>query len=193
MRTLILLLAAMVATPASAEVSSAMRSEFPDAVYVAPYSASERAAAAQDLLHMFAPPHLGQIASLTPNAPYGADGSALNFWKPSFVIGTADGGEAGVNFWGLHNDGHINLLFTPASTEVRVLDCRLLSAEPITYKIITNGGIQPDAEGEIILRDHHLLLPVTAASAGHPVLVELWPQGTTTMGFFGCDISVVSE
>ncbi len=174
-----------------AEVSAAMRTGIPDAAVVARYSPAERAAAAQAVLHLSALPRLGAPVSLTSDQPYAADGSALNFWKPSFVLGTQDGGEAGVNFWGVHNEGHINVAFTPSDTKTRLIDCRFLSDGPITYKVYSGGGDKPQVEQAVALAAHHILIAVPVEQADRPVLVEFWPTPTTQIaGFFGCDLSV---
>jgi len=179
--------------PAMAEVSAAMRTGIPNAAYVERYSPSDRAAAAQAVLHLSGAPHLGTPVSLTPDQPYAPDGSALNFWKPSFVLGTKDGGEAGVNFWGVHDEGHINVAFTPGDTGTRLIDCRFLSDGPITYKIYSGGGDKPLVEQPVALAAHHLLITVAVEQANRPVLVEFWPTPTTqVVGFFGCDLSEVN-
>ena len=185
------LFAGWVGYPAFAEVSSAMRSEIPDAVFVARYTPQARALAVQTAWHLAKPPRLGAPASLTPNHLYAdTDQAALNIWKPAFVLGTQDGGEVGINFWGLHNEGHINLAFTPHTSQTRALDCRFLSAGAITYKIYREGADTPMAEGQVELADHHLLLAVPIEAANMPVLVEMWPTPTTqVVGFFGCDLS----
>ncbi len=178
--------------PAMAEVSAAMRTNIPDAAYVARYSPADRAAAAQAALLLSALPHMGASVSLTPDQPYAADGSALNFWKPSFVLGTRDGGEAGVNFWGVHDEGHINVAFTPEDTRTRLIDCRFLSDAPITYKVYTGGGDKPLVEQPVTLVAHHLLVAVSVEQANRPILVEFWPTPTPqVVGFFGCDLAAM--
>lgn len=173
------------------EISSAMRSEIPDATFVARYTPAERALAMQAQWHLARSPRLGPAISLSPNHPYAdTDQAALNIWKPSFVLGTRDGGEAGINFWGLHNEGHINLAFTPHTTRTRVLDCRFLSAGKITYKIYKAGADKSAVEGQVELSDHHFLLAVPVEAANTPILVEMWPTPTPqVVGFFGCDLS----
>ena len=181
---------ASLALPAMAEVSAAMRTGIPDAAYVERYSPNDRAAAAQAVLHLSAPPHLGASVLLAPDQPYAPDGSALNIWKPSFVLGTRDGGEAGVNFWGVHDEGHINVAFTPADTKTRLIDCRFLSEGPITYKVYSGGGDKPSVEQPVALVAHHLLIAVPVEQANRPILVEFWPTPTTqVVGFFGCDLA----
>jgi hypothetical protein len=183
-------LAGATGAPALAQVSSFMRDGLPGAEFIPPSSESERAAAVQRAMRLPSPPRLRTLASLTPNRPYAEDGSRLHFWKPSFVIGSPAGGEAGVNFWGLHNEGHINVGFTPRSAKPRVLDCRLLSAGPVTYRIYVGDGAAPGAQGEARLSRGRFLLVVPIAAPGVPVSVELWPTPVTeTMGFLGCDIS----
>ncbi len=180
------------AQAAHAQLSPFMKAGIANAVFVDRYTPEARAAAAQSVLHLAAPPKLGVAISLTPNKPYADEGAALNVWKPSFVLGTEAGGEIGINFWGLHNDGHINLGFTPRSTSARLLDCRLLSAGAITYKVYENAAATPAVEAQASLVDHHLLLTVPAAAVDKPVLVELWPTpATEVVGFFGCDLSEI--
>ncbi len=170
---------------APAQVSSAMRSGIPDAAFVDRYTPDARAAAVQTALHLAKPPHLGAPVSLTPNQAY-ADGAALNIWKPSFVLGSRDGGEAGINFWDLHSEGHINLAFTPRTAKAHLLDCRFLSAGPVTYKIYAEGADTPASQGQVALAAHHLLLAVPEKTA----LVEMWPApASEVIGFFGCDVS----
>ena len=183
-RAFLLLLAS---TPALAQVSPTMRTGIPDAVYVDRYAPDARAAAAQTALHLAKAPHLGAPVSLTPDQPY-ADGVALNIWKPSFVLGTDAGGEIGINFWGLHTDGHINIAFASANVKPQVLDCRVLSPGPVSYKVYSAGADKPVAEGKVPLFDHHLLMTVPDKAT----LVELWPTpSTAVLGFFGCDLSAM--
>ena len=177
------------AHPALAQVSSAMRTDIPDAVRGADLSAQVRADAVQAALGLATPPHLSAGVSLTPNQPYGQDGSALNFWKPSFVLATPEGGEAGVNFWGQHDEGHINVALTPDTSRNRVLDCRILSAAPIAFKIYSGPGSAPLQQGRIVLAGHHLFLATPPATLGQSVLVELWPTTPQAVGFFGCDVA----
>jgi acetyl esterase/lipase len=130
--------------------------------------------------------------SLTPNAPYGPDGAHLSFWKPSFVLGTASGGEAGVNFWGIYNEGHVNVGFTAAAAQPYVLDCRLHSAGPITWKIFAGPTENPVAHGEAPLSDNHFVLTLPPSPGGGLVSVEIWPTpATDTLRFLGCDLSPV--
>jgi hypothetical protein len=185
----------LIARPATAQqISAQMRDGIPNASFVAPYSSSERAKAAQNILKSATPPTLTATISLTPNAPYENGGAHLSFWKPSFVLGTSSGGEAGVNFWGIHNQGHVNVGFTPAPMKSTLVDCRLLSARPITYKVYSGAGAAPSAAGEITLEHGHFLLAVPGSGSGGPVSVELWPTpDTTTMGFLGCELNTIEQ
>ena len=170
-----------------------LRSGFPDAKPVPAYSAEERAAAFQQLLHLAAPLKLGAVVSVTPNAPFATDGTHLDFWKPSFVLGNERGGEMGVNFWGLHNDGHVNIGFKAGGAKSYALDCRMLSAGPITYKVFTGANTEPNPHGEAALVRNHLLLVVPTPAAGATMLVEMWPTPTTeVVGFLGCDLSPIA-
>jgi hypothetical protein len=136
--------------------------------------------------------NLTETASLTPNAPYGNGGAHLSFWKPSFVLGTPAGGEAGVNFWNIHNQGHINVGFTAPRMKPTLVDCRLLSTRPITYKVYSGGAAAPGAAGESALDHGHFLLMVAGTGDGGPISVELWPTpDTTAMGFLGCELSTI--
>lgn len=182
----------LIATPAGAEMSPQMQAGFPGARTPARYSPAERAAAVRRRLGLAASPKLGREVSLTPNAPYAADGASLSFWKPSYVIGTPDGGEAGVNFWGIHNEGHVNVGFTPGSAQAQLLDCRVLTTGPVAYKVYAGPGDAPRAQGEAPLVDGHLLLVIEVPAVGQPVLAELWPSpGTAVFGFFGCDLGTI--
>ena len=163
----------------------------PAAAFVAVYSTGQREKAVQAAMGLATRPALGEPVSLTPNAPYAPDGSHLSFWKPSFVIGTVMGGEAGINFWGKYQDGHMNVAL--AATNSVLLDCRMLSAGNITYKIYAGNGGTPREQGNRPLRDGHLLLMVTVAKSGEPLSVELWPTpATQPVGIFGCDISAIN-
>lgn len=185
----------LVARPIAAQqISVQMRDGIPNASYVAPYSPSERAKAAQNILKTPSPPALAEPISLTPNAPYANGGAHLSFWKPSFVLGTPTGGEAGVNFWNIHNQGHVNVGFMPARMKSTFVDCRLLSTGPITYKVYSGAGAAPSAAGESALDHGHFLLVVPGTENGGPVSVELWPTpDTTTMGFLGCELSTIEQ
>ncbi len=181
----------MAAALAGPSVSQAMRSDLPDAAYVARYTPAQRLKAAQGALHMSARFKPGPAISLTPNQPY-VGGARLEIWRPAFVLGTAYGGEAGFNFWGLHNQGHINIGFTSTRHEVRLLDCRIVSPEPVHYKLYSTKDT-PDTEGDISLADGHLFLLLPAVPVGQPALIELWPQSeTAVMGVFGCDLGPLS-
>jgi hypothetical protein len=130
--------------------------------------------------------------SLTPNTPFGPNEAHLSIWKPSFVLGTASGGEAGINFWGIHNEGHVNIGFRPAAATSYLLDCRLLSAGNITYKIYGGADESPRGHGEAALNDNHFILLVPVSAADDLLSVELWPTPVTEpMGLLGCDVSPV--
>jgi hypothetical protein len=183
-----LLIAAAVAAPS---VSNAMRSDIPDAQYIPRYTIVQKTAAARQAINLSSAYKLRPAIFVTPNQPY-ASNIRLEIWHPSFVLGTADGGEAGVNFWGQHNKGHINIGLNSPSYDVRLLDCRILSPEPVHYKLYTNKDT-PDTEGDVTLADGHLFLLLPAIAQNQPGLIELWPQSeTAVMGFFGCDLSPLS-
>jgi hypothetical protein len=176
------------AMPLGAQTVVEVQTGIEAAKFVPAYSVEQRAAAMQIALHLSSPPILGAPVSLTPNAPYTPDGSHLSFWKPSFVIGTQSGGEAGINFWGKFQEGHMNVGFI--NTKPVLLDCRMLSAGLITYKVYEGGAL--GAQGEVPLRDGHFLLVIPAAAA--PASVELWPTpGTQPVGIFGCDLNVIKK
>lgn len=181
------------ARPVAAQlISVQMRDGIPTASFVAPYSSSERAKAVQSILKTASPPTLAEPISLTPNAPYANGGAHLSFWKPSFVLGTAAGGETGVNFWSIHNQGHINVGFTPTRVKSTFVDCRLLSTAPITYKVFSGAGSAPISAGESALDRGHFLLVLPGSGSGGSVSLELWPTpDTTTMGFLGCELSTI--
>lgn len=185
----------LIARPIAAQqISVQMRDGIPNAAFVAPYSSSERAKNAQNVLKSASLPTLTTTISLTPNAPFGNGGAHLSFWKPSFVLGTPTGGEAGVNFWNIHNQGHINVGFSPAPMTSTFVDCRLLSTGPITYKVYSGAGATPSAAGESPLDRGHFLLVVPGTGNGGPMSVELWPTpDTTTMGFLGCELSTIDQ
>lgn len=166
-----------------------MRQGMKDARFVPAYSLAARATAAQRVLHLATLPVLQMSASLTPDAPYAADGSHLSFWKPSFVIGTDAGGEAGINYWGLFQQGHMNVGFRAAGP--MLLDCRLQSAGPITYRIYAGQGDKPMMQGQKPLHHGHFFLLVPKAKEA--VSVELWPSPETQpLGIFGCDLNKVT-
>jgi hypothetical protein len=169
-----------------------MRDGIANAKFIPVYSPAERAAQVRKVLNLPSLPALGAPLSLTPNAPYGPDGEHLSFWKTSFVLGTPDGGEAGVNFWGIHNEGHINFGFTARPATSYVLDCRLLSAGRITYKIFSGTGPEPGEQKSAPLKEGHLLVAIPASDG--PVSVELWPTPVTEpMGFLGCELSALAN
>jgi len=187
--TATMFVAPLAAAPAIAEVSASMAKEIPGARDVPAYTPAERAEAAQEAMKLSAPPVLDSAVSLTPNAPFAANGSHLSLWKPSYVIGTASGGEAGVNFWGIYNGGHVNVGYAVKPEKSALLDCRMISSAPVTYKIYAGEGSTPRAEGRLALHDGHFLLTVPPAGAGEAVSVELWPATPTTpVGFFGCEL-----
>ena len=176
--------------PAAAHASNRalveMQHGMADARFVNNYSPAQRAEALQRALLLTSPPKLGASVALTPNAPFARDGSYLSFWKPSFVIGTEAGGEAGINFWGLHQEGHMNVGLTPAGPVA--LDCRMLSAGRIAYKIYAGDALRTQADAA--LHDGHFLLMLSPSRPGEPISVELWPSpGTEPLGIFGCDVS----
>jgi len=177
---------------AGAQISAPMRDGIVTARPVSAYSVAERERAAQQALGLTAPPTLGASISLMPNTPYGRGDAHLSFWKPSFVLGTSSGGEAGVNFWGIHNEGHVNVGFTSAAATSYLLDCRLLSAGDITYKVYDGENEHLRESRQVALIDNHFMLLVPASNAGDVISVELWPTPVTeTMGFLGCDLSAV--
>lgn len=179
-------------TGTNVEISKTMRDGFPSGVYVTEYSIGDRERAVQQALSLGAAPVLGPPVTLTPNAPFGSGGAHLSIWKPSFVLGTPEGGEVGVNYWGIHNEGHVNVGFTPTSTMAYLLDCRMLSAGPITYKVYDGAGETFRTRGQVPLAGGHLLLMVPVGQVGTAVSVELWPTPVTEpMGLLGCDVSVV--
>jgi endo-1,4-beta-xylanase len=184
----------MLAIPVpGAQISPQMRAGIANAGPVAVYSVAERAKAAQQALGLTTLPTLSTPISLTPNSPYGRGGAHLSFWKPSFVLGTAGGGEAGVNFWGIHTEGHVNVGFLSTGASSFLLDCRLLSGGHITYKVFTGEGESPREHGEAALRENHFILLVPAAPPEGLVSVELWPTPVTEpMGLLGCDLSAVA-
>lgn len=173
-------------------ISKTMRDGIPSAAYVAEYSVGERERAAQKALSLGVTPVLGPPVRLTPNAPFGSEGAHLSIWKPSFVLGTPGGGEVGVNFWGIHNEGHVNVGFTPTSATPYLLDCRMLSGGPITYKVYDGAGESFRTQGQVRLADGHLLLMVPTGHVGTAASVELWPTPMTEpMGLLACDVSMV--
>ncbi len=183
----------MIATPAPAQLSSFMREGVPGSAYASRLSDAQRGAAVRKALKLDFAPTLTAFVSLTPDAPYAPDGSHLSFWKPSYVIGTAEGGEAAVNFWGIHNDGHVNIGLAPTSATIRLLDCRLLVSAGLSYKIYSGADGKLTSQGVLPLSDGHALLLLPAATVGQPVSIEIWPSpGATPMGFLGCDVGAFS-
>ena len=137
------------------------------------------------------PAKLGAPVSVNPNSPFAPDGTRLDFWKTSFVLGTPYGGEAGVNFFGIYNGGHINIGFQASTAKSYALDCRMLSAGPISYKVFTGRGADPTSQGKFLLINNHFLLVVPAQESA-AVLVELWPTtDSAPMGFLGCELSAI--
>ena len=177
----------------AAQATAQLRSAFPDAGLVPEYSPAERAVAFQGLLKSSTPPVLGPVVTVTPNAPYSPDGTHLDFWKTSFVLGTPRGSEAGVNFWGMQNGGHINIGFRASAAKTYALDCRLLSVGAIHYKVFNGTRAVPNPQGDSALAHNHFLLIVSVHEASQTVLVELWPTtDTAPMGFLGCGLSPVN-
>jgi hypothetical protein len=168
-----------------------MQAGFENARFIRAYSREERFIAAQKWLKTPARPLLGQTISLTPNAPYASNGTHLSFWKPSFVLGTPLGGEAGVNFWGIHVQGHVNIGFAHVIARTTLLDCRMLSVGPVTYKIYAGTGSAPASEGKLSSANGHFLLVVPGSASG-AASIELWPTSVdAAIGFFGCEISSI--
>jgi hypothetical protein len=187
-------LSCLVATTAQAQVTPQMRDGIAGARYVPAYSVAQRAAALQTALSLSRLPVLGASVSVTPDAPYAGDGTHLSFWKTSFVLGTPAGGEAGVNFWGIHSEGHINVGFKSAGGRATAVDCRLLSDGPITYKIYAGAQGTPAGQGRSVPRDGHFLLIVGGPAGGGEISVEMWPTPRDRpLGFFGCELSVVMQ
>ncbi|HWZ29343.1 MAG TPA: alpha/beta hydrolase, partial [Gemmatimonadales bacterium] len=183
----------MIPGPSVGSLTSQMRDGISGARPVPRYSNADRASAAQRVLGLASPPVLGATVTLTPDAPYAWSGAHLSFWKPSFVLGTPAGGEGGVNFWGIHNEGHVNVGFTASVGTRYLLDCRLLTAGKVTYKIYDGGAEQLRDSSQAGLADGHLFLMVGASPAGGTVSVELWPTPVTEpLGFLGCDVSAVT-
>jgi len=178
--------------PGGAPLSPQMQDGISGSRPVPAYTPAERQGAAQRVLRLAAPPVLGDAVALTPNAPYGQGGAHLSVWKPSFVLGMPGGGEIGVNFWGIHNEGHVNVGLTSSGT-ASLLDCRLLSHGDITWKIYIGAGERLRDQGRTALADNHFLLMVPAGSPGDIVSVELWPTPVTEpLGFLGCDLVPVT-
>jgi hypothetical protein len=173
------------ALAAVAQLTPQMREGIAGSGYIAPYAGEQRVRLVRTLLHLPKPPEL-QTISLTPNAPFARNGAHLSFWKTAFVLGTPAGGEAGVNFWGIHDGGHINVGFTSGGAAA-VLDCRVLGRA--MHKLCVGAASEPRDQSETPLTDGHLLLALPAVARGTSVSVELWPvPAEATMGFLGCEI-----
>jgi len=180
---------ALVAPALAAPLGEQMRAGFPGAGPVADFSAPQITRALQKLLSLGVPPTLGVAVSVTPNAPYAADGMHLSFWKPAFLLGTAGTGEAGFNFWDLYNEGHIGVGITRRPDVAALLDCRLYSSGNIAYKIYSGDEGAFTGQGELKVLDGHVLLLLPARPRVEPVSVELWPNPAhALMGFFGCTL-----
>jgi len=174
----------------AAQLTPQMRDGIAGAQYVPAYSSEQRTQIVGKLLHLAKRPDL-QTISLTPNAPFAENGAHLSFWKTSFVIGTPAGGEAGVNFWGIHTGGHINAGFIASGT-AEVLDCRMLGR--VMHKLYVGAESEPREQAETPLDNGHLLVLLPAIARGTPVSVELWPvPEDATMGFLGCEIDKTVE
>ncbi len=168
----------------AATLSSYMHDGIPGAAYIPRYSDAER--------QQVSGQKLSATITLTPDSPYAADGTHFEVWKPSFVVGTADGGEIGVNFWNIHNEGHIDISLPPAESGDRLADCRVVTTGRIRYAIYIAKGDRPAIEEELTPYDGHVLIHIpTIADATD--LVELWPSPEDApTGYLGCDISVVN-
>jgi acetyl esterase/lipase len=172
----------------AATLDEPMRSGIPGAQVPALRSELEVASATQALLGLPAPPALMRLATLTPDAPFAAGGAHLSFWKPSFVLGTGDEGQAGVNFWNVYNHGHVNVGFVATGTAT-LMECRLVSRGNIRYRIYAGDPAALAGHGQLPLTSGHLLLAVPASVPPGEVSVELWPSPSRAqVGFFGCDL-----
>jgi acetyl esterase/lipase len=177
------------ANAGAAPISLPMRSGIPLAQPIAEYSPAQLAAAAQAMLALPSPPTLVRSAALTPDVPFAPGGAHLSFWKPSFVLGNAAGGESGVNFWNLYDEGHINVGFVVTGAAATLIDCRLLSPGNIGYRIYAGDPAALGMHGQAALVSGHLLLLVAAGTPPGEVSVELWPAPAhAQVGFFGCDL-----
>jgi len=180
-----------IVSAASAQLTPQMSAGIPGAKYVPAYSISEREAAARNALKLAWLFKLGKPITLAPDSPYARDGSHLSIWKPSFVLATPSGGEVGINFWGIYNQGHVNVGFTAKPAQRYLLDCRLIATGNVTYKIYAGSGALPWAAGEMSLSDGHLFVIVDQPQGG-PISVEIWPTPTNVpSGFLGCEISAM--
>jgi hypothetical protein len=190
---LLLSLALLGATSPAADSQALVeiRTGIPPARFIPEYSVLERARVAKRVLRLSVQPELGLSISLTPNASFAQDGSHLSFWKPSFVIGTENGGEAGINFWGHFEQGHVNVGVPAQRKKAVLLDCRVISGGDIAYKIYRSSAT-PDEAGKISLHDGHLLLVVAVGAAA--TSVELWPaREKQAVGILGCDLNTILE
>ena len=103
------------------------------------YSPKERAVALQSALSLASEPNVGVPISVTPNAIAASDGSLLQFWMPTHVIGNNETGEAAVK--GPH--GHLDHDFVPAATGKHALDCRLLADNSLTGNVTWKIYVSP--------------------------------------------------
>lgn len=88
----------------------------------------------------------------------------------------------------------MNVALAPTSIKPIVLDCRMLSAGNIAYKVYAGNRGTLRAHGEAPLRDSHFLLTVSVSDIGRPISVELWPTPETQpIGIFGCEISTINQ
>lgn len=176
--------------PAAAPaLSEPMRAAFPHAAAIAAFDAAEIAKMLQKLLPPDAAPAVGDPQVVSPNAPQATGGAHLSFWKPAFLLGTPGGGEAGINFWNLYNEGHINVGFTPQADVSVLLDCTVYSSGEIAYKIYAGDAGVLTAHGELKTANGHALLLLPAGGRTEPKSVELWPNPAhALLGFFGCTL-----
>lgn len=87
----------------------------------------------------------------------------------------------------------MNVGFTAEAATSYLLDCRLLSAGSITYKVYDGTDERLREHGQSALIDDHFMLLVSASKPGDVISVELWPTPVTeTMGFLGCDLSAAA-
>jgi len=175
---------------ASAQALVEIPSDMPGASYVPQLSDAQRLDVLRHLVKSAS--RAERPVSLTPNAPYAPDGSHLSFWKPSFVIGTAGGGEAGINYWGKFQEGHMNIALPAGRTAQTFLDCRVLTAGRLEFKVYGGDKGELQDRGEITLQDNHAFLLLPAAA--QPASVELWPAPQTQpLGILGCELSAVRD
>jgi acetyl esterase/lipase len=175
-------------TPATvAPLSEQMRAGFPGAAPVVDSTATQIAQALQKMLTLEALPSVGEPTVVSPNFPYATDGTHLSFWKPAFLLGTAGSGEAGFNFWDLYNEGHVNVGFIRQIDVSMLLDCHLYSSGNVAYKIYSGDAGTLTAQGELQVKNGHVLLLLPARTRTEPVSVELWPNPAhALLGFFSC-------